>query len=45
MKAWERFIDFMAVWPCQNDKKEIDGFFFEDDERTKKKKAKEAKGK
>ena len=30
LKAWNRFVDFMAVWPCQNDKKEIDGYFFEE---------------
>ena len=36
LDAWGRFIEFMAVWPCQNDKKKIDGFFFEDDKKEKK---------
>ena len=38
LEAWGRFIDFMAVWPCQNDKKKIDGFFFENDKKEKKRK-------
>ena len=36
-KAWAKFLDlvgqffdYMAVWPCQNDKKKIDGYFFEE---------------
>lgn len=31
LEAWGRFTDFMAVWPCQNDKKNFDGYFFEDE--------------
>lgn len=30
LSAWNRFVDFMAVWPCQNDKKESEGYFFEE---------------
>ena len=33
LEAWGRFTDFMAVWPCQNDKKNFDGYFFEDERK------------
>lgn len=42
-KAWAkwlelvgRFFDYMAVWPCHKDKKQIEGYFFENEKEQKK---------
>lgn len=44
MKTWEklmdlvgRFFDYMAVWPCHKDKKQSEGYFFEERKEEPKK--------